>query len=402
MSGTLLPIVDLSAAVVGTAGSIALRDMSVSAQPDARATLQLFNESGCGLAVWFGLAPARQFVPAGAWRAFTLPAGEQSLQYVVVYVMPQAQVSQLVGVYYAPGETPAALGVLGNAPAGISGAVAISGPVAISGDVGISGPVTVAGDVGITGPVGISGPVTVTGAVDVTNPTGIVNTGQPLGDNLISAQPLGAAQPYVTMRNDGTLWVYGMNAGVLAQMIKLTPSPDAFTGMGIELGDPASPNSTYVHGSCENAGNATHSLLSDDTMAMGGIPSLDWRARYYTVTKVGNQTYTGFTGLLFSGNIVVARDSLVIIRAELGHTLASPVGHYSCIVYRNPGGVSAAYAAQYKPVATGQSMVMNVVVMDYVSAGTHSYDIYGNGWTANSVCEAASTRITVCVIPNAY
>lgn len=128
----LTPI-DLSAATVNGTGLIdfskALPSASprLGADPSKWATLQVFNESGCGLQVMFPGTGHGAYVPAGRWGDLPIPPGVDTADYTVLYIVSGGQVNSLLCTYYAPGEPVPSAGALGNSPTGISGAVTTSG-----------------------------------------------------------------------------------------------------------------------------------------------------------------------------------------------------------------------------------------------------------------------------------
>lgn len=141
MSIQLAPV-DLSTAVVGTAGSVALGQamppptIGQQMRPTATvgATLVLFNESGAGLRCTFPSSGESFTVPGGGWRQVAVPPGETQLSYAVQYVLPGANVSLFLVDLYLPGEAPDSIGVLGNSPIGVGGSVTTSSTTALKQD----------------------------------------------------------------------------------------------------------------------------------------------------------------------------------------------------------------------------------------------------------------------------
>lgn len=122
----LLPTVSLSGATVGTTGSVSFSPVQVSANPRLIATpptVHIYNESGCGLQLFFQIAGNSTFVPAGGWLPVQLSPGESGFTYKVSYVLPNAPISQLLAVYYDPSETPPSIGTLGNSPLNVGNPV---------------------------------------------------------------------------------------------------------------------------------------------------------------------------------------------------------------------------------------------------------------------------------------
>lgn len=123
---TPLNIIDLSAAVVGTTGTIDLSNCaptSNAAYTFSNATLQIHNESGVGLRLSYRLSGGGSDLPAGGWRNLVIPAGENFIDYVVVYVLPQAPVNKLLMTYYSPNEQADRISSLGNSPVNVGNTV---------------------------------------------------------------------------------------------------------------------------------------------------------------------------------------------------------------------------------------------------------------------------------------
>lgn len=133
-----LPTIDLGSAVVGSTGTLDWQRLTGQSSHPAfygpntikgsrgnAAHIQLFNESGAGLTIQFPSGD-NLFIPAGGWLPWELDPSVTSLQYTVVYLIPNAPVSQLVAVYYFPHETPPNIPILGNSPVGIGGTVTTS------------------------------------------------------------------------------------------------------------------------------------------------------------------------------------------------------------------------------------------------------------------------------------
>jgi hypothetical protein len=132
---TQIANISLVGAVVGvTTGTIPLGRsippptiaQQMRPQQTAGSTLFVWNESGCGLSCLFPLSGESFTLPAGQWRQLQVPPGEESLLYVVSYILPNAPISLLLADLYLPGEPIDPMGVLGNSPIGLSGAVPVS------------------------------------------------------------------------------------------------------------------------------------------------------------------------------------------------------------------------------------------------------------------------------------
>jgi hypothetical protein len=117
-----LPDTDLSSAIVGTVGEIDFGNVALPGKPfsGALATLELDNESGCGLQItWVGGGGGFPLM-AGAWKTINVPPNATGIRYRVNYVLPNQSVSLLVGAYYNPNEPPPQQLTLGNSPIGVT------------------------------------------------------------------------------------------------------------------------------------------------------------------------------------------------------------------------------------------------------------------------------------------
>ena len=137
-----LPIVDLSSATINVGISV---DWQQQIQPQAKPHgsinstqamphLSAFNESGIGLSVIFPKAGDTDFIPAGQWKTWTLDPAETSAIFTPTYILPGAQVTSLILVYYYPNEIVPTPGVLGNSPVNIGGNVNVSSASSIKND----------------------------------------------------------------------------------------------------------------------------------------------------------------------------------------------------------------------------------------------------------------------------
>ncbi len=127
MGTTIIPV-DLSTATVGTTGDINIPTVTSGEGYH----LLLFNESGCGLKLRFLQSDDTDNIPAGGWRKYPLIPGETTVTWTVIYVLPNAPVSLLIGTTYKPGEEVPDIGTLGNSPIAIGGTVNTVGGTASS------------------------------------------------------------------------------------------------------------------------------------------------------------------------------------------------------------------------------------------------------------------------------
>lgn len=115
-----LTTVDLSAAVVGTSGTVSWTSIASQNAYAAQGTtphVQLYNESGCGLQLAFSTGE-QPFLPAGGWLSMAINPSCTSFTYTVLYVMGGPLVTSLIGVWYPPDEPVPATPILGNSPIG--------------------------------------------------------------------------------------------------------------------------------------------------------------------------------------------------------------------------------------------------------------------------------------------
>lgn len=123
---TPLNPIDLSSAVVGTAGKIDLSNCGTTQSPaytQQTATLQLYNESACGLRLTGKNTGLAFDLPSGGWNNVPIPVGETEIDYVVQYILPNPAVSSLLATYFAPNEPVPASASIGNSPVNVSNAV---------------------------------------------------------------------------------------------------------------------------------------------------------------------------------------------------------------------------------------------------------------------------------------
>ena len=126
MSGGL-PVVNLPAPSVGQQFTLDFTGYpAVDPSNKEPAHLRIFNESGCSFTVQFQESNRSDFVTAGGWPTFDLKYQDTKAVCTITSVLPNAPISFVQAVYYAPGERVPDTPQLGNSPIGISGAVATS------------------------------------------------------------------------------------------------------------------------------------------------------------------------------------------------------------------------------------------------------------------------------------
>src|SRR6266568_1235181 len=134
MGTAILPI-DLSTAIVGTTGNINIPTVT----SEEGYHFLLFNESGCGLKLQFLDSGDTDSVPAGAWRKYPLIPGEEQVTWTVIYILPNAPVSLILGTLYRPDEEVPDVGILGNSPISIGGSVSTTNVNALSNETSVLG-----------------------------------------------------------------------------------------------------------------------------------------------------------------------------------------------------------------------------------------------------------------------
>ncbi len=178
-----LPATDLSAATVGSTGSISLASVNggggVPAIPGGKLpTIRLHNDSGAGVSITLPASGTAFNLPAGGWVDCQPLPGETSVDYTVLYLLPNPPVSLLLATYYYPNEPVPAMTILGNSPVGVGGTISTSN-------------------------------------------TSIVNDGNAPGTSIIEATPSDAASSTWKADNSGNLTVKGDNAGTLTTLLQL-------------------------------------------------------------------------------------------------------------------------------------------------------------------------------------
>jgi hypothetical protein len=129
--------VNLNAATVGTVGTLVsfaqllppptlAQQMRPQDHADKVAHLLIFNETGCLLTIALPESRQTKTLPAGRWLNLPVPPHEVAVTYLVTAVATGV-FSSLLADFYWPGEPVEDLGVLGNSPIGVSGAVSTAG-----------------------------------------------------------------------------------------------------------------------------------------------------------------------------------------------------------------------------------------------------------------------------------
>lgn len=85
--------------------------------------ISLYNESGCGLNIQLNNTGRSFTLPAGGWTQDPIPVAyrgtnDTGLTATVLYIISNAQISQLFVDYFVAGDIPLRMGTLGNSPIG--------------------------------------------------------------------------------------------------------------------------------------------------------------------------------------------------------------------------------------------------------------------------------------------
>lgn len=208
--------VDLSSAVKGSTGSVTWTGLNAATGAPAgaiagKSVLRLYNESGCGLRCTISGGRGLR-VPAGGWGDFIL-RGEQSLNYNVEYVIPNAPISLLLAEIFEPGEPIPPLPSLGNSPIGISGTIGGGG----------------------------------------TGTTFIKNDANAPATSIIESTPSDQSTSAFALDNDGSGFWKVLSASVLRTILNVVRG-NATTGKAVvTLGDSGDPSILTVYGTVSQA-----------------------------------------------------------------------------------------------------------------------------------------------------
>jgi hypothetical protein len=230
-----IPSVDLSAASVGTKGSMDWRDLRVESTLLAgreRAHLQVFNDTGCALDITIG---GRGFhLPAGGWHTdgIELLPMDSSLTYVVTEVIPNQIVKTMRATYFEPGERVPTVS-LGNSPIGISG------------------------------------------SVSTTNIQSLTNDGNPAPTSIIEATPSGQGSSSVALNNDASGFIKVLSAGVLRAILNVVRGNSGAGNATITIGDAGDATITTLQGSVQGGQPANVGTLTTGAITGTGANSLD-------------------------------------------------------------------------------------------------------------------------------
>jgi len=289
---TILPIADLTSAVVGTKGTVSLASVAPSAEPGHYPTLQVYNESGCGLALTFGQQSSPQFIPAGGWRSFRLEPGESTFRWEVLYILAGAPVAAVIMVYHAAHERVSDIGILGNSPVGVGG------------------------------------------TIGVTTISSLSQLTEAAGTSVVLAQPTGAPGYYVELTNDGKLVVKCLSGGVLRTALSLVPGSGG-GAYSVVVGDAAAPTAVL------NGNALTATLAADSTKAGGLTPStlaaksLAWVVEGTAATGGGPAGAGGAYYTLITQAITLVTRSVVTISGAFSVSTNAGILGCRAIIYQD-------------------------------------------------------------------
>ena len=128
-----VPLVDLSLYGSGTSGILDLTSTlakipynpSYTSSGDT-AHIRMFNDSGSALQIHDDNGTISDYIPAGAWPAYSLDPGSTKIYFTVIQVLPNPPIQLLMCTIYGPGETVPGTPQLGNSPVGIGGTIQTS------------------------------------------------------------------------------------------------------------------------------------------------------------------------------------------------------------------------------------------------------------------------------------
>jgi hypothetical protein len=258
---TILPIISLAAAVVGTTGVIDLKPTGYTSDPgftNNKATLQLQNESGSGLQITTVKGQESTYIAAGGWKNLLLTPGESAVQYTVIYQLPNPGVTVLLAEFYRPGEPVIPPGTLGNSP------------------------------------------VSIAQAQNVVNASNLINDGN-TSQNIIESTLQSSSGSNVIMKNDGTFNLFQFVGGILTQLLAITPGiANGLANSNIIIGD--ANHRTEIVGALR-ADTVSQFLGTVTLTPSGGIAALAQNSNAGSgfVTQQIPNTNTGWTSFNSQG-----------------------------------------------------------------------------------------------------
>lgn len=241
-----LPPISLSGKVVGSTGKIDLSSIQISANSAFLTnppTLQIFNDSGCGLQLTMATGGDGYNFPAGAWANMPLAPGESAVNFSVIYVLPNAPVSTLMATYYAPGETPVTVPQLGNSPIGG----------------------------------GVSSVVTTASNLD--------NEGSPAGAIIMQARPAGDSQFPVSLDNKGNLT---LGDTTYSPAVDIIGTLSVFAASGLDNGTIVTDGSGHV--SMNDSGSVTNGTTAGTVTAIQPFRGNGWKIVVIQFLNYNNTT----------------------------------------------------------------------------------------------------------------
>lgn len=221
---TVVAQVTLSAAQVGTSGQITWNPIVPTLQQQGvplTGKLQLHNESGCELLITLPDQNDSMPCPAGAWREIEVAPQTSSLTWTVLAIIPNQPVALLIATYYAPNEAVDPIGVLGNSPIGISGAVQTS------------------------------------------NIQSLTNDGNPPGTSIVESTPNDQVTSSVALKNDASGFLQVLSANVLRKILNVVRGNSGAGKATIQLGDAGDPSITTLYGLLNKISSDAGAITSD-------------------------------------------------------------------------------------------------------------------------------------------
>lgn len=134
-----LGTINLATATVGQTGTIPLQQagyVPATSASNEKAHVRVHNDSGCELRCLTEQEKHAFYIPAGAWPLIEVLPDETGIDYTVIGIIPNAQLSLLMATLYMPGESIDDPGSLGNSPVGIGGNVNTSSVQTLSNEGG--------------------------------------------------------------------------------------------------------------------------------------------------------------------------------------------------------------------------------------------------------------------------
>lgn len=341
-----------------------------------QAHLVMLNESGCGLQCSFQPSHSMMYLAAGAWTNAVIPYGDNALDIQVIYVLPNAPVSQLLLTYYSPQEKTPEMLVLGNSPVGIGGTVQTSSVQTLSNEGNAANTLVIdLGDSAIADLVKWYNSGSIVWQVDQS----------------------GVAHYVIRVNNSGNplqLGQAGDVTEVLGQLKIDQATSVASGGIAVTGGtstDTLSTSSTSSFGgkvTISSGGMSVTGGTSTDSLSVSGTSSLD----------NGNITTDGSGDILLKGGKIGQSSYGDVIDASAGNASTNPAVYYKCpangsVIIQTPSGTSIATFKNASP----QFSVNNVSIQQGGSLSANYFFADGSKLATTHVwtCSNSTTGVTV-------